>query len=45
MKLNNEKLEKQSKEQNICEIESLKTVEGKYKMLICENKKLNNKSK
>ena len=45
MKLNNEKIEKQSKTQNICEVETLKTVEGKYKMIICENKNLNNESK
>jgi hypothetical protein len=44
MRLNIEAMERQGKVHNICEIKQLKTVEGKYKMLICENKKINNKS-
>ena len=41
MKLNNESLEKLDKEGNVCKVKPLKTVEGKYKVLICENIKTN----
>ena len=44
MKLNAEALEMQNKGQIKCEIKPIKTVEGKYKVSICENTKINNKS-
>ena len=45
MKLNTEKIETQRKNKNTCEVKPVNTVEGKYKVLICENKKINDKSK
>jgi len=45
MKLNSEALESQNKGKIKCEIKPIKTAEGKYKVSICENIKINNKSK
>jgi hypothetical protein len=44
MKLDIGAFKGQNKEHKICEIKPLKTVEGEYRMLICENKKIKNKS-
>ena len=44
MKLNNESIEKPDKEGTVCKVKPLKTVEGKYKVLICENVKTNKKN-
>ena len=44
MKLDIGSLKRQNKEHKTCGIKPVKTVEGEYRMLICENKKINNKS-
>jgi hypothetical protein len=44
MKLNIESMEKADKEGTLCKVKPLKTVEGKYKVLICENIKTNKKN-
>lgn len=45
MKLNAESLERRNIGEIKCEIKPIRTVEGKYKVSICENVKINDKIK